>query len=127
MRSKLIAAGALLAAFLIGALTAAYVKPALGSASANAGALPAQAGISRTVRAPATPAVVGSNQTVQAVQEQPQVRHRRSWEREVLIVAGSSGAGAGIGALAGGKKGAGVGALSGGVAGLIYDLATRNK
>lgn len=50
---------------------------------------------------------------------------KRSWEREVLIVAGSSGAGAAIGAAAGGKKGAAVGAISGGVAGLVYDLATR--
>lgn len=52
-------------------------------------------------------------------------KKKRSWEREVLIVAGSSGAGAAIGAAAGGKKGAAVGAISGGVAGLVYDLATR--
>jgi len=54
-------------------------------------------------------------------------RHNRSLEKEVLIVGGSSGAGAAIGALAGGGKGAGIGALSGGAAGLVYDLATRNK
>lgn len=52
---------------------------------------------------------------------------KRSWEKEVLIVGGSAGAGAAIGAVAGGKKGAGIGALSGGVAGLVYDLATRKK
>jgi len=51
----------------------------------------------------------------------------RSWEKEVLIVGGSAGAGTAIGALAGGKKGAAVGAAVGGVGGLIYDLATRNK
>jgi len=50
---------------------------------------------------------------------------KRSWEKEVLIVAGSAGAGTAIGAVAGGKKGAAVGAVTGGVAGLIYDLATR--
>ena len=44
-----------------------------------------------------------------------------------MIVGGSAGAGAAIGALAGGGKGAGIGALSGGVAGLVYDLATKNK
>jgi hypothetical protein len=57
----------------------------------------------------------------------PQRSGRRSWEKEVLIIGGSAGAGTAIGALAGGKKGAGVGAAVGGVGGLIYDLATRNK
>src|SRR5213593_1020710 len=52
---------------------------------------------------------------------------KRSLEKEVLIVGGSAGAGAAIGAIAGGGKGAGIGALSGGVAGLVYDLATKNK
>jgi hypothetical protein len=53
--------------------------------------------------------------------------NRRSWEKEVLIVGGSAGAGSAIGALAKGKKGAAVGAAAGGVGGLIYDLVTRNK
>jgi hypothetical protein len=52
---------------------------------------------------------------------------KRSWEKEVLIVGGSAGAGTAIGALAGGNKGAGVGAAAGGVGGLIYDLMTRDK
>ena len=55
------------------------------------------------------------------------VRRHRSWESQALIVGGSAGAGAGIGAIAGGGKGAGIGALSGGVAGLIYNLATRDR
>src|SRR5438270_659608 len=53
--------------------------------------------------------------------------HKRSWEKQALIVGGSAGAGAAIGAIAGGGKGAGIGALSGGFAGLIYNLATRNR
>ncbi|MCU1309150.1 MAG: hypothetical protein JWO20_275 [Candidatus Angelobacter sp.] len=54
------------------------------------------------------------------------VRQKRSTEKSVLIVAGSSGAGAAIGGLAAGGKGAGIGAIAGGVAGLIYDRATAN-
>jgi len=57
----------------------------------------------------------------------PAPARKRSWEREVLIIGGSAGAGTAIGALAGGKKGAAVGAAAGGVGGLIYDLMTRNK
>jgi hypothetical protein len=75
----------------------------------------------------------------QFVQSQPRIverrpaapaaspKKKRSLEKEILIVGGSAGAGAAIGAVAGGKKGAGIGALSGGVAGLVYDLATRKK
>ncbi|PYR56862.1 MAG: hypothetical protein DMF91_20925 [Acidobacteria bacterium] len=53
--------------------------------------------------------------------------NHRSWEKEALIIGGSAGAGAGIGALAAGKKGAGIGAAAGGIGGLIYDLTTRKK
>src|SRR5438093_874064 len=53
--------------------------------------------------------------------------HKRSWEKELLIIGGGAGGGAAIGALASGKKGAGIGAAAGGIGGLIYDLATRNK
>ena len=56
-----------------------------------------------------------------------QSHRKRSLGREALIVGGGAGAGAAIAAVAGGGKGAGIGALSGGIAGLIYDLATRNK
>src|SRR5690348_2141756 len=45
------------------------------------------------------------------------VSHQRSTGKSVAIVAGSAGAGAAIGALAGGGKGAAIGAVSGGVAG----------
>ena len=57
---------------------------------------------------------------------QPEVRKPRSTAKSVLIVGGSAAAGAGIGALTGGKKGAAIGAISGGVAGLIYDRMTAH-
>jgi hypothetical protein len=65
--------------------------------------------------------------SVVARRVEPAHAHKRTWEQEALIIGGSSGAGAGIGALAAGKKGAGVGAAAGGVGGLIYDLATRKR
>ena len=51
----------------------------------------------------------------------------RSWQKEAIIIGGGTAAGAGIGAIAGGKKGAAIGAISGGVAGLIYDMKTRKN
>jgi len=63
----------------------------------------------------------------QPVYSQLVVRQHRSLGKSVLIVAGSSAAGAGIGGLAGGKKGAGIGAIAGGIGGLIYDRMTANK
>jgi len=45
----------------------------------------------------------------------------------VAIVAGSAGAGAAIGALAGGGKGAAIGAISGGLGGFIFDRVTAHK
>jgi hypothetical protein len=58
---------------------------------------------------------------------EPIVNERRSTGKSVAIVAGSAGAGAAIGALAGGGKGAAIGAISGGAAGFIYDRMTANK
>ena len=54
-------------------------------------------------------------------------KKKRSLKKELLLIGGGAGGGAAIGALAGGGKGAAIGGITGGVAGLIYDLATRNK
>lgn len=54
------------------------------------------------------------------------IRRQRTTEKSALIVAGSAGTGAAIGALAGGGRGAAIGALAGGAAGFIYDRMTAN-
>jgi hypothetical protein len=54
-------------------------------------------------------------------------RRGRSTGKSVAIVAGSAGAGAAIGALAGGGKGAAIGGLTGGAAGFLYDRLTANR
>jgi hypothetical protein len=79
-----------------------------------------QQGVTRDELVSAPPRVV-AHQT-----EQPHAR-RPSWEKDVLLIGGGAAGGAGIGALAGGKKGAAIGAGAGGVGGLIYDLATRKR
>ena len=56
-----------------------------------------------------------------------EAKNSRSVKESALIIGGSAGAGAGIGAIAKGKKGAALGAAIGGVAGTVYDLMTRNK
>ena len=55
------------------------------------------------------------------------VTRERPFSHSAAIVGGSAGAGAAVGALAGGGKGAGIGALAGGGAGFIYDRLTHKR
>ncbi len=53
-------------------------------------------------------------------------RSNRSWKKTALVIGGSTGAGAGIGAIAGGKKGALIGAAIGGGGAALYEAIKRN-
>ena len=68
----------------------------------------------------ARPAVVRNDAPV-AVER----KAKRSWQKRAMVIGGSSGAGAGIGALIGGKKGALIGAAMGGGAATIYESTKR--
>ncbi len=91
----------------------------------------------RSVVSTASPAVSAASPAVSAASRAApaavpaapatDTKDSRSLKESALIIGGSAGAGAGIGAIAKGKKGAAVGAAIGGVAGTVYDLLTRNK
>lgn len=121
MKTRILIGTGVLAAFLGGALFGGFAKPALTSAFAQE-----QQPVVERRAAPAPRRVVYSEPAYREAQREPIVR-RRSAENQVLIVAGSSGAGAAIGGLAGGGKGAAIGAIAGAVGGLIYNEHTKEK
>jgi hypothetical protein len=72
----------------------------------------------------ARPAVVRTEAPAQTstTEVTPQRRPARTWQKRAIVIGGSSGAGAGLGALIGGKKGALIGAAIGGGAGTVYEM-----
>ena len=55
-----------------------------------------------------------------------EVKPQRTWQKSALLIGGSAGTGAGLGALIGGKKGALAGAAIGGGAAAIYDQVKQH-
>ena len=74
-----------------------------------------------------TPTAGSAVSAQRAQSEVPPVprRNKRSMKKSALVIGGSSAAGAGIGALIGGKKGALIGAAAGGGAGTVYEVKKR--
>jgi hypothetical protein len=98
-----------------------YLSPA------PAAALPRLVPATYAVDAPAPVqlAPAPARQVRQARTVEP-ARKKTSWKQHALVIGGSAGAGAGIGAIAGGKKGALIGAaIGGGGAALVQ--AVRNR
>jgi len=132
MRPKFLIAGAVLIAFLLG-VTANGIYSATTRAFNPAEDKSIASEVNRQPVAPVSrthfvqPKTLYVSNPAPATVRVSQRQKNRSLQKEALIVGGGAGAGAAIGAVAGGKKGAALGAVSGGVAGLIYDLATRNN
>lgn len=78
-------------------------------------------------RTVAQPRVVRTSTYSQPRAARETVQQKRSWKKSALVIGGSAAGGAGIGALAGGKKGALIGAAVGGGAGTVYELLKRDK
>jgi hypothetical protein len=52
-------------------------------------------------------------------------RPRRDWKKTAMVIGGTTAAGAGLGAIFGGKKGALIGAALGGGAGTLYEVQKK--
>ena len=140
MSSKILIAAGFILAFVIGTMAAGlYTNTSkafnpepevaiVAPSAVKSSALPAQTkyvGRTQYVQPNVQPRAVAAADPAPAAVVKPE--KKRSWQKSAVIIGGSAGAGAAIGAVSGGKKGAAIGAVSGGVAGLVYDIATRNK
>jgi hypothetical protein len=67
-----------------------------------------------------------TSRTADTTTADTRVAKKRSGEKSALIIAGSTAAGAGVGAVVGGKRGAIIGAILAGVGGTVYDRKTRD-
>src|SRR6266545_1524007 len=76
-----------------------------------------------TYTAPAAPRRLVSTRTVRTTPVRYVERARgRDWTKTAMVIGGTTAAGAGLGAIFGGKKGALIGAALGGGAGTLYEV-----
>jgi hypothetical protein len=75
--------------------------------------------------APAPRRVVTSTAPRAVTTSQVERTPHRDWTKTAMVIGGSTAAGAGVGAIFGGKKGALIGAAIGGGAGTIYEVRKR--
>ena len=101
-------------------MPAAVAAPAYAAPPRAAYYAPAYQPVAYEPAAVARPAVVRSEAPVRQVVTE--TKPKRSWQKRAMVIGGSSGAGAGIGAIIGGKKGALIGAAIGGGAGTVYEM-----
>jgi hypothetical protein len=105
---------------------AAYAMPA-----AAAGYYPPQAYAAPVysqpdiVQRPAARTAPARPRAQRVATQRAEVEPKRSWKKSALIIGGAAGAGAGVGALAGGKKSALIGAAIGGGSGAVYEAIKR--
>ena len=114
-------------------------QPAAASAFVPVSYVPQSAPATPVAFVQPAPAVTSAARPVQTVAYEPAPAPRtvkttyverapkRDWKRTALIIGGSSAAGAGVGALAGGKKGSLIGAAIGGGASTIYQMMKKGQ
>jgi len=75
--------------------------------------------------APAAPRRVTTTRAVSSTPVRYVERNGRDWKKTAMVIGGTTAAGAGLGAIFGGKKGALIGAALGGGAGTLYEVKKR--
>jgi hypothetical protein len=98
-------------------------RPAMAYPVNEVRAVPA---VYETAPAPAPQRVVYRERgAVRTVAPRVERAPSRDWKKSAMVIGGTTAAGAGVGAIFGGKKGALIGAAIGGGAGTIYEVRKR--